>query len=262
MTPRDSDREWERLGQRDPYYGVLSQDRFRSDRVNDDSLREFFKSGQDHIDFVLETIRTSVDPNFSPSSALDFGCGVGRCSIPLARVCQSVVGVDVSESMLQEARRNCKERSILNLELVQSDDELSSVSDSFDLIHSFLVFQHIPPRRGERIFARLIELLSGDGVAAVQFVYHRSDPAVVRRMGTLRRRVPLLHNFVNLLYGKPFADPLMEKNAYDLNHLFVILQEHGVGKLHVEFHGHGTLRNVALFFQKKRDMTPARTLDA
>jgi SAM-dependent methyltransferase len=154
VTPRDSDQEWEEIGRTDPYYGVITHEKFRQNRLNDDSLREFFTSGQDHIDFVLETIRTSVDSRFFPSSALDFGCGVGRCSIPLTRVCQSVVGVDASDGMLQEAREICSAHSISNLRLVKSDDTLSRVSGPFDLVHSFLVFQHIPRKRGEQIFTR------------------------------------------------------------------------------------------------------------
>ena len=60
MALRDSDKEWEQIGRRDPYYGVLSLDKFRTAQLDNDSLEEFFISGRDHIDFVLETIRTSV----------------------------------------------------------------------------------------------------------------------------------------------------------------------------------------------------------
>ncbi|MEJ2343344.1 MAG: hypothetical protein P8Y10_14235 [Gemmatimonadales bacterium] len=80
MTPRDSDKEWEKFGRDDPYYGVTADEKHRRDRLDAESLIDFFKSGQDHIDFVLTTIRTSVASEFHPSTALDFGCGVGRCA--------------------------------------------------------------------------------------------------------------------------------------------------------------------------------------
>lgn len=256
MIPGDPDREWEKFGRKNPYYGVLSGEKFREDKLNDDSLTDFFKSGQDYIDFVLKTIKTSVYPEFSPSTALDFGCGVGRCSIPLACVCQSVVGVDVSDSMLNEARKNCSEQSIKNLELVKSDDTLSRVSGPFDLVHSSLVFLHIPPKRGERIFARLIELLSDNGVGAIQFVYNREETGLLKIMGRFRKKIPLLHYCVNLLYGKPLLDPLMEKNVYDLNRLLGILHKHACGNLHLRFCEKGKLNTVVLFFQKKPDKVP------
>jgi SAM-dependent methyltransferase len=262
MWPRNSDKEWEKFGRNDPYYGVLDHDRFHKAQLDNDSLSEFFTSGQDHLDFVLKTIRASVDSVFSPLYALDFGCGVGRCSIPLTQVCQSVVGVDVSDSMLQEARKNCLEQSIANLQLVKSDDTLSRVSGPFDLVHAFLVFQHIPSKRGEKIFKRLIELLSDNGVAAMQFIYHREESALVRIMGRLRKTIPLWHIFVNLLYGKPWSEPLMEKNVYDLNRLLVILHEHGCGNVHMRFCGKGKLRSVVLFFQKKQDKVPHDAFEA
>jgi SAM-dependent methyltransferase len=259
MVSRNSDNEWEKLGRNDPYYGVLSHDKFRQNKLNADSLREFFESGQEHVDFVLEAVRTYIASGFSPSSALDFGCGVGRCAIPLARVCQSVVGVDVSDSMLQEARKNCLNQSVSNLELVESDDTLSGVSGPFDLVHSFLVFQHIPQKRGEKLLIKLIELLSDNGVGAIQFVYHRNDPTLIRIMGILRKKVPLCHNFVNLIYRKPFLDPLMEKNVYDLNRVLAILQGQECGNLHLRFLEEGKIRAVVLFFQKKPDKVPYNT---
>ena len=97
---RNSDKEWEAFGRNDPHYGDLSHERFRKDKLNDEPIEEFFRSEREHIDFVLETIRTSVEPGFAPSRALDFGCGIGRCSIPLAHVCRSVVGVHVRRNIL------------------------------------------------------------------------------------------------------------------------------------------------------------------
>jgi len=250
VTRRDSDQEWEKFGRDDPYFGVTADEKHRHNRLDDDSLRDFFKSGQDHIDFVLATIRTSVDSEFLPSRALDFGCGVGRCSIPLTRVCQSVVGVDVSDSMLQEARKNCSEHAVSNLRLVKSDDTLSQVSGPFDFVHSFVVFQHIPRKRGEEIFTRLVELLSDNGVAAVEFLYGRNDPAAIRLMGFLRKKIMPVHMVANLLYGRPFTSPLMEKNVYDLNRLLTIIHEHGCGNLHLRCQEKGGMKKVHLFFQK------------
>ena len=49
MRIRDhSDRTWEKIARSDPYYGVLTADRFRSGQLNDDSKAEFFRSGEEH----------------------------------------------------------------------------------------------------------------------------------------------------------------------------------------------------------------------
>ena len=58
---------------------------------------------------------------------------------------ERVVGVDVSPSMLAEARRNCDARGARNVELLAAD-RLGTLAPEFDLVHSFIVLQHIPPR--------------------------------------------------------------------------------------------------------------------
>src|SRR3990172_4801439 len=209
MAGKNPDKEWEKFGKKEPYYGVMTLDKFRKDKLDNKSIDEFIQSGRDHVEYVMDTIWTCVNPGFSPSRALDFGCGVGRCAIPLANACPHVVGIDISDSMLEEARKNCIEKSVTNLELVKSGDDLSNVLGEFDLINSSFVFQHIPPGRGEKIFKRLVELLTDNGVAVVDFLIHRDVSTVVEAMGLLRKKVPLCNNFANLLYGKPFFDPLM-----------------------------------------------------
>jgi SAM-dependent methyltransferase len=256
MISRNPDREWEQFGRRDPYYGVVSLERFHKDRLDDATRREFFQSGEDHVRFVFATIRGHVDAQFRPGRALDFGCGVGRCVIPLASLCATAIGLDVSESMLGEARRNCEARGLENVELLKSDDTLSVLSGRYDLIHAFLVFQHIPPARGERLFARLVERLADRGVGVFQFVYRREVPAAVKLLGALRKRVPLLHNVLNVAAGKPFGEPLMEKNVYSLNRLMGILHAGGCGNVHLVFEGSGRIRSAILFFQKQPDQVP------
>lgn len=260
MSRRDSDQQWERYGRTDPYFGVLSHEKFRGE-PGASERDEFFASGEKQIAFVLSIARERFDPGFEPSRALDFGCGVGRCTLPLARRCGSVVGIDVSESMLEEARRNCAAASLEGVVFQRSDDTLSDVPGSFDLVHSVLVFQHIARKRGERIFSTLVDRLSDGGVGAVQFVYHRTDSRGVRLLGTLRREVPLVHNLVNLAYGRPFSDPLMEKNVYDVNRLLWILQEHGCDEVYGRFLGRGKLRSVVLFFRKGSLETPVDHYD-
>jgi cyclopropane fatty-acyl-phospholipid synthase-like methyltransferase len=105
-------------------------------------------------------VRETLDPSFAPRRCLDFGCGVGRVAIPLARRTGEVVGVDVSESMLAEARRNCEVQETRNVTLLPSDDALSALTGRFDFIHSFVVFQHSPRERGDAILEALLEHLS------------------------------------------------------------------------------------------------------
>jgi len=124
MLTRNTDKDWECFATSDPYYAVATHEKFHRDNLNEDVRREFFEVGQRHVEQIFKIIHTYFASGFRPSRALDFGCGVGRLVVPLAELCRSVVGVDVSESMLLEAKINCDRRGISNVDFIRGDDEL------------------------------------------------------------------------------------------------------------------------------------------
>src|SRR5580700_9118948 len=96
----NTDRAWEYFGRENPYFGVLTRDRYSRERLDGDGRAAFFASGEEYVAEMFDTTQKELRPDFQPIRALDFGCGVGRLALPLARRCQEVVGVDVSDSML------------------------------------------------------------------------------------------------------------------------------------------------------------------
>jgi len=231
-------------------------DRFRKEQLDDDTRAAFFDSGTEHVQYVIDTIKKDIAPDFAPKRALDFGCGVGRCTLPMARLVENVVGVDVSDSMLKEARLNQTLLDIKNVEWVNPGPDISTLTGNFDLIHTFIVFQHIPASRGFQIIQQMIDLLEEDGVGCLQMLYYRDVPATVPLLGWMRKFIPGLHGVVNIAHGKTFSEPLMEKNRYDINRLFFMLQENGCGNIRVHLQGKGKLKNAVVFFQKKTDAVP------
>jgi len=145
-----TDAEWEKWGRQDPYFGVITFEKYRNQNLSESAKAEFFQTGKDHIEHVMDVCRKHIDSNFSPRRSLDFGCGTGRLLLPLAGISEAAVGIDVSDSMLKETRKNCTEHQIDNVQLVKSDDQLSRLEGQFDFIHSFIVFQHIPVDRGKK----------------------------------------------------------------------------------------------------------------
>jgi 2-polyprenyl-3-methyl-5-hydroxy-6-metoxy-1,4-benzoquinol methylase len=249
MFNSNTDKEWEKYGKNDPYFGVVSWDKFKNSNLTSENKEEFFKSGSDYIDNVLENIRQNIDPNFTIKKCLDFGCGVGRLVIPLAKIAHEVTGVDVSDSMLNEAKKNYEERSIKNVILVKSDDSLSSLKDKYNFIHSFIVFQHIPVKRGERIFENLIAHLESEGVCVVHFTYALQSTS---KRYLLKRYIPLLNNFINLIKGRNFFYPQMQMNAYDLNQLFLTIQKANVLNCYTEFTNHNGALGIVVYFKKPK----------
>jgi hypothetical protein len=67
-----AEEEWKTLGQLDPYFGVLSDSRFRMENLNQTVRDEFFATGIWHVNNVLDVLKT--DFGFVPrGTALDFG---------------------------------------------------------------------------------------------------------------------------------------------------------------------------------------------
>src|SRR5687767_6818754 len=122
---------WEALASEHPYWTVLVEPRYRADRLGPEDVRAFFQTGSDEIAATFASIRRYLAPDFRPRRALDYGCGVGRLTMPMARECERVLGVDVSEHMLTEARKNCAEHGIQNVEFASAESFLSSTDERF-----------------------------------------------------------------------------------------------------------------------------------
>jgi SAM-dependent methyltransferase len=246
-----TDRDWERWGKENPYFGVISHPKYLNANLNDNGLKEFFDSGESHVDHVYRVIHERVKPNFHAVRVLDYGCGAGRLVVPFSKRSQSVVGIDVSPSMVGLARQNCDKFGAVSARLLHVDEMTSLAPASFDLVHSFIVLQHIPPNRGELILRKLTELIVVGGVGAIHFTYCDSRPSTrARSIKVLRQRVHLVNGLINLVRRRPFLSPNMEMHNYSMNRIFGILIDAHCSNLHVEFTNHAGFRGAMLYFEK------------
>jgi SAM-dependent methyltransferase len=248
---RNSDLDWELFAKIDPYYAVATKDQYHKSKLDDETIAQFFESGKEQVDQVLRIIDAHLVPGFRPQRALEFGCGVGRLVVPLGTLCQSVVGVDVSASMLAEAKKNCEMNRLSNVQLIRGDDELTRVpSGPFDFIISHVVFQHIPVQRGLRIAELLIDRLQEGGIGVLHFAYETEKSKVRRLIPWARKMIPFVHHMFNLLEGKQFSYPLMQGNRYSLNSILRLLQAKRCDSLYIRFTSYPGNYGVILFFQK------------
>jgi ubiquinone/menaquinone biosynthesis C-methylase UbiE len=246
-----TDRDWEEWGKVDPYFAVLTSTKYLKENLNDDALQEFFASGEQHIDHIYKSIREHIKPSFQPAHVLDYGCGVGRLVVAMAERAQTVVGVDVSPSMLEQAKHNCmKLLGASNTRLMHVDEMGSLEPASFDLVHSLFVFQHIPVARGELILRKLIGLIAEGGMGAIHLTYCDSRSALRNRLKELLAQLPLVNNLAKLARRRPFSKPRMEMNSYSMNRIFEILVETHCSNLHIEFLNHAGIHGTLLYFEK------------
>jgi SAM-dependent methyltransferase len=237
-------KEWEKLGRDDPFWAVLSNDGYRRPNLSADQLQAFLQSGEDQIEETWQICRRHFGSDFAPRRALDFGCGVGRVALPLARRVEAVIAADVAESMLSVARRVIAEQGVANIELVKCDPALAAIVGPFDLVHSVLVLQHVPAARGLWLTKRLVELAGDGGVGVLHLLYHnpfeRSWPARIA------------HSVVRPLRPWLGRSPEIQMHAYSLNAVMKLLHDAGARQLHVELTNHGGHLGATLFFRARR----------
>lgn len=251
-TLNGSERDWHKWGNDNPYFGVLADEKFLNANLTNDSRREFFATGEQHVEHIYSVIHSKIQSNLQARRVLDYGCGVGRLLIPFARRAQRVVGLDISPGMLSQAKENCEQYGVSWVRLLQAHELDSLEPASFDLVHSFIVFQHIPVSQGERLFRKLIGLIAENGVGAVHITFSDVRSAIRRAQLAVRARSLLMHGLFNKREGRPFSWPRMPMNSYSMNHLFNILIDARCSNLHVEFSDHGGFRGAMLYFQKSR----------
>lgn len=230
---RHPGQQWERFGRVDPYYGVCSTEEFRESNLDDAARERFFASGHEHVDRML-AIASELRPGFAPETVLDHGCGVGRLVVAFAEHAERVVGVDVSPSMLAEARRNCDARGLGNVELATAD-RLGALAPEFDLVHSFIVMQHIPRKLGEEAFRSLVRLVRPGGIGIVHVPLAALNRSALIHTA-VTRAAPFAYNVANLLRGRPWDYPHMQMNVYRLNTLARTLLDEGIDDVQLRMH--------------------------
>jgi SAM-dependent methyltransferase len=249
FKPDATDENWDYFGKKCPYYGVVTWQQNRPENFDEKARQEFFQTGRNYVEWLMGFIRKNIDQNFHPKNSVDFGCGVGRLLIPIARESVSATGIEISPSMTEEAKANCQTAGMKSVRLVKTPNELER--GQFDFINSFIVFQHIPPVRGYEIFPQLLALLQENGVGAVHFTYCDPGRRRDRYLNKVYRKLPFLFAFKNMLTGQPLLEPRMEMAEYSLNKLFRILHENGCHLIHTAFTRHGVM-GVVIIFQKAR----------
>jgi SAM-dependent methyltransferase len=237
---RDTDRDWAIIGEEEPYFGVLTAERFKREHLDDQARAEFFRFGESDIAHFIDRMRASFGP-FEPHSALDFGCGVGRLTAPLAALTGAATGVDISPGMLAEARKH-GHPGLLFVETIP--DEL------FDWVVSSIVLQHIPPQRGYGIVEQLLNRVAPGGGVTLQIMFGRTahharaigsrliiDVQGVRPAMPRKRRRKL-----------PQGEMIMYD--YDLTRIVGLFYRAGMKALFLEHCDHGGIIGATIYARK------------
>lgn len=241
----DSDYNWRLWGERDPYYGVLTNPQFHSDNI-DQSRADFFERGNAFVWHWLAKLEHRFG-SLKRDRALDFGCGVGRLTVPLTDHFGSVVGLDISPGMLEEAARNSEG---LNITYALSNDSLSRLEGTFDFVNSCIVLQHIPVARGMPLLAQLLDRVRPGGGCLIQFTTKRNY-GWKREIGyRIRHSLPGGQYLVNLLKGRSTDAPMMQMNQYPLEDVMRLFNRKGFEELLVSYQDHDGSEAVTILSRR------------
>jgi ubiquinone/menaquinone biosynthesis C-methylase UbiE len=155
---------WEDWGSVNPLYAILTDPVYRSGGDVD----TFLDSGAGTVEWLLKEVdQLGLSP--TRGAALDFGCGVGRLTWALAGQYSEVVGVDVAASMVARARELHSDLKNCRFEVNQSPDLSLFPDESFDLVLTLFVLQHLPTTEMIAGYLReFVRVLRPDGALVVQ----------------------------------------------------------------------------------------------
>jgi ubiquinone/menaquinone biosynthesis C-methylase UbiE len=124
-------------------------------------------------------------------TVIDFGCGPGFYTIPLARIAARTIGIDISTKMLERAGHNSK-RDGVKVELIQSDGISINLQDeSVNLIIMVHVLHEIADK--ENVLREFSRLLKPSGRLVI-VERTRADGLLSRRFGPpVIERVDIVH---------------------------------------------------------------------
>jgi SAM-dependent methyltransferase len=129
---------WEAFARHDPLWAIVSVPAKRGNRWN---LGEFFRNGAIELRHAFNGLRAGgiAVPR---GRALDFGCGVGRLTQAIAERFDEVDGVDISPSMIAQAKQYNRHGERVRYH-ESAAARLPFPDATFDFVFTKIVLQHV-----------------------------------------------------------------------------------------------------------------------
>jgi len=159
---RDS---WTRLGTDRPHYSVLTCDEFRPQTI-DGSVDRFWASGDLEVTIIEAVLQRCGFGAPAGRTYIEYGCGLGRVTIPLAARFGVVHAYDISPTHLSLARKRAAERGVSNIDFHCCSSGVPAALPECDFFYSRLVFQHNPPPVIRELIRMALQSLRIGGIAA------------------------------------------------------------------------------------------------
>lgn len=114
---------------------------------------------------IVSLVETEISAMKAPRM-MDYGCGTGMCSLPLARRASSLLAVDVAPGMLAKLQEKAAALALPNIKTLQHDLTAQPLEGrEFDVILSAMALHHV--RDVALLLQRFRPLLAAHGVLLI-----------------------------------------------------------------------------------------------
>ncbi len=194
MKDLESNKEWRKWGEIDPLFGVASWKGKNREGINPWTNEDFYKIGElDWLDFRKHWEMYGVNKE----NCLEIGCGAGRMTLQLASFFNKVHAIDISEKILEYAKKYIKKP---NIEFYKSNGiVLPFENNSIYSVFSTHVFQHLDSLSIAREYLKEVaRVTKPGGTLMIHLPIYKwpSKPklfglqyAVIKRLGDIRASI-------------------------------------------------------------------------
>ena len=149
--------DWDRRAKHHTRFWIATED-FQNEEI-------FSQSGLRTADAILHTLGSYRRDTWK---VLDIGCGIGRVLKPLSTHFRQLVGVDVSAEMISKSKEWLREVENVSTFETSGVDLSLFPSGHFQLVYSYVVFQHMPRPVFDRYLEEINRVLAPNGFLVFQ----------------------------------------------------------------------------------------------
>ena len=194
--------DWDRRAKHHSRFWIATED-YETEAV-------FTESGKRTTSALLGSLNQRYQPDWN---VLEIGCGIGRVMRPLAPYFHHITGVDVSGEMIAKSKKWLS--GVANVKTLETSgvDLTPLPSGHFDLVYSYVTFQHLPRPVFDRYLQESNRVLVQQGLLAFQLPVGRPCDAPLE--DTIALRCYSLNELENKLeeYGFDLIDCAMSRKS-------------------------------------------------
>ena len=170
-------REWEKLGEEEPYWSVVTHEEFKRDNIDSEAIKRFYGAGWLAVTKIVAILTRngiiSAWDDLKQLSITEYGCGCGRVTKGLSKVFKSVMAVDISKGNIDIARKVLDAKKV-ETRLITDLEQYRELPET-DIVYSYIVLQHNTPPVIEYLIGEMLNSLKAGGVAIFQVPTYKND---------------------------------------------------------------------------------------